>query len=96
MGMDKCDSVKPFNEYLKMLLLKGKLRLSQGKFMWKLVRVVHPNSISKKFPLTYYEGINKHQSKLVTPYCDASERYLLTSNLRKWLMLLKKHTEPTE
>ena len=36
--------------------------------MWKLVYAVHPNSISKRFPLTYSEAINNHQNKLVIPY----------------------------
>ena len=67
--MDKFDSVKPFYEYLNILPFKDNMKLLQGKFMWKLLNVVCPNSISEKFPLTYSETINNHQKKLVIPYC---------------------------
>ena len=69
MDMDKFDSVKPFYEYLKILPFKDNMKLLQGKFIWKLVNAVHPNSIFEKFPLTYSEAINNHQNKLVIPYC---------------------------
>ena len=50
MNMDKFDSVKPFYEYLNILPFKDNMKLLQGKFMWKLVNAVCPNSISEKFP----------------------------------------------
>ena len=68
MNMDKFDSVKPFYEYLNILPFKDNMKRLQGKFMWKLVNAVCPNSLSEKFPLTYSEAIN-HQNKLVIPYC---------------------------
>ena len=67
--MDKFDSVKPFYEYLNILPFKNNMKLLQGKFTWKLVNAVCPNSISEKFPLTYSEVINNHQNKLAIPYC---------------------------
>ena len=67
-NMDKFDSVKPFYEYLNILPFKDNMKRLQGKFMWKLVNAVCPNSLSEKFPLTYSEAIN-HQNKLVIPYC---------------------------
>ena len=70
MDMDKIDSVKPFYEHLKILPCKDNMKLLQGKFMWKLVNAVHPNSISQKFSLTYSEAIKNHQHKLIIPYCD--------------------------
>ena len=66
MDMNKFDSVKPFYEHLNILPFKDKMKLLQRKIMWKLVNAVHPNSIFEKFPLTYSEGINNPQSKLVT------------------------------
>ena len=49
MNMDKFNSAKLFYEYLNILPFKGNMKLLQGKFMWKLVNVVCPNSISKNF-----------------------------------------------
>ena len=46
MNMDKFDSVKPFYEYLNILPFKDNMKLLKGKFMWKLVNAVYPNSIS--------------------------------------------------
>ena len=81
MNMDIFDSMKPFYEYLNILPFKDNMKLLQGKFMWKLVNAVCPNSISEKFPLTYSEAINNHQNKLVIPYCYGAKKYLLISNL---------------
>ena len=67
MNMDKFDSVKLFYEYLNILPFKDNMKLLQGKFMWKLVNAVCPNSISEKFPLTYSKAINNHQNKPVIP-----------------------------
>ena len=50
MNMDKFDSVKPFYEYLNIFPFKDIMKLLQGKFMWKLINDVFPNSISEKFP----------------------------------------------
>ena len=77
---DKFDSVKPFYEYLNILPFKDNMKLLQGKFMWKLVNAVCPNSISEKFPLTYSEAINNHQNKLGIPYCHRalSKRSLIS------------------
>ena len=69
-SMDKSDSVNLFYEYLRILSFKYNTNLLQGKFMWKLVNAVHPNSISEKFPETYSKAINNHQNKLVIPYCQ--------------------------
>ena len=86
MNMDKFDSVKPFYEYLNILPFKDNTRLLQGKFMWKLVNAVWPNSISEKFPLTYSEAINNHQNKLVMPYCHRalSKRLLAYTVYKLW------------
>ena len=86
MDMDKCDSVKRFCEYLKILPLKDNMKLLQGKFMWKLVNAVQPNSISEKCPLTYSEAINNHQNKFVIPYCHRaiSKRSLIYAANKLW------------
>ena len=86
MDMDKFDSVKPFYEYLKILPFKDNMKLLQGKFMWKLVNAVHPNSISEKFPLTYSEAITNHQNKLIIPYCHRaiSKRSLAYTAYKLW------------
>ena len=86
MNMDKFDSVKPFYEYLNILPFKDNMKLLQGKFMWKLVNAVWPNSISEKFPLTYSEAINNHQNKLVMPYCHRalSKRLLAYTAYKLW------------
>ena len=55
--IDKFESLKPFYECLKILPFKDNTKLLQNRFMWKLANVVHPNSISEKFPLTYREAI---------------------------------------
>ena len=62
------------------------MKLLQGKFMWKLVNVVHPNSISEKFPLTYSEAINNHQNKLVIPcyHRAISKRSLAYTAYKLW------------
>ena len=44
-------TVKPFYECLEILPFKHNMKLLQGKFTWKLVNAVHPNSISEMFPL---------------------------------------------
>ena len=64
MDMDKFNSVKPSYEYLNILPFKDNMKLLQGKFMWKLVNAVHPNSISEKFLLNYSEAINNYHTKL--------------------------------
>ena len=86
MNMDKFDSVKLFYEYLNVLPFKDNMKLLQGKFMWKLVNAVCPNSISEKFPLTYSEAINNHQNKLVIPYCQRalSKRSLAYTAYKLW------------
>ena len=48
--MDKFDS-EVLYEYFKIRPSKNNMKLLQGKFMWKLVIAVHPNS-SEKTPLT--------------------------------------------
>ena len=63
--MDKSNSVNLFYEYLRIFSFKYNTKLLKGKFMWKLVNAVHPNSISEKFPITYSKAINNHQNKLV-------------------------------
>ena len=68
MDIDKFDSVKPFYEYLKILPLKNNIKLLQGKFIWKLVNALHPNSVSEKFLQTYNEAINNYQNILAIPY----------------------------
>ena len=68
--MDKSNSVNLFYEYLRIFSFKYNTKLLKGKFMWKLVNAVHPNSISEKFPITYSKATNNHQNKLVTPYCQ--------------------------
>ena len=96
MDIDKFDAVKPFYKYLKILPFKNNMKLLQGKFIWKLVNAVHPNSIFEKFSLVHSEAINNHQNKLVIPYCHRaickrslaytayklwSQKYLLISHL---------------
>ena len=44
-------TVKPFYECLEILPFKDNMKLLQGKFTWKLVNAVHPNSISERFPI---------------------------------------------
>ena len=96
MDMDKFDSVKPFYEYLKILPFKDNMKLLLGKFMWKLVNPVHPNSISEKFPLTYNEAINNHQNKLVIPYCHRpiSKRSVTYAAYKLWNQEVKAFNKP--
>ena len=61
-------TVKPFYECLEILPFKDNMKLLQGKFTWKLVNAVHPNSISERFPLIQSEATNNHQNKLEIPY----------------------------
>ena len=86
MNMDKFDFVKRFYEYLNILPFKNNMKRLQGKFMWKLVNAVCPNSISETFPLTYSEAINNHQNKLVIPYCHRalSKRSLAYAAYKLW------------
>ena len=93
MNMDKFDSVKPFYEYLHILQFKDNMKLLQGKFMWKPVNAVCPNSISEKFPLTYSEALNNHQNKLVIPYCH---RALSKSSLAYIAYKLWNQDVPTD
>ena len=77
--------MKPFNEYSKILPFKDTLKLFQGKFMWELVNAIQPNSMSKKFPLTYSEATDNHQNNSVILYCHRviSKRLLPYTAYRK-------------
>ena len=65
---DKYDSVKPFYEYLNILLLLYNIKLLQGKYMWNLFNSNLPKPLTEHFPLKYNEAINNQQNRLIIPY----------------------------